>query len=116
PSAPVEIVNLRLRAVGGVPRPALPHEPLGPADPSDAYLDHRRVVLAHGVADVPFYRGERLRPGHEVAGSAVIVQKGTTMFLAEGDVARVDSSFNLVVDVVRVRTSSPPVSWLANRW
>lgn len=101
PSAPVEIVNLRLRAVGGVPRPALPHEPAGPADPSDAYLDHRPMVLAHGIADVPFYRGERLRPGHGIEGPAVIVQKDTTVFLAGGDTARVDGGFNLVVDVMR---------------
>jgi N-methylhydantoinase A len=101
PSAPVEIVNLRLRAVGGVPRPALPHAPLGSADPSDAYLDHRPVVLADGIADVPFYRGERLRPGHGIEGPAVIVQKDTTVFLSEGDVARVDGGFNLVVDVIR---------------
>ncbi|MFQ5593410.1 MAG: hydantoinase/oxoprolinase family protein [Anaerolineae bacterium] len=100
PSDPVEIVNLRLRAVGSVPRPALPREPAGPADPSDAYLDHRPVVLAGGVTDVPFYRGERLRPGYEIDGPAVIVQKDTTVFLAKGDAARVDGGFNLVVDVM----------------
>ncbi|MBS1253338.1 MAG: Acetophenone carboxylase gamma subunit [Anaerolineales bacterium] len=101
PSAPVEIVNLRLRAVGGVPRPALPHEPLGSADSSTAYLDHRPVVLTDGIADVPFYRGERLRPGHEIEGPAIIVQKDTTTFLSTNDDAEVDGGYNLIIDVKR---------------
>jgi N-methylhydantoinase A len=99
PSAPVEIVNLRLRAVGAVAKPALPHEPLGSADPSVAYLGHRRVVLGDGIADVPFYRGDWLRPGQAMVGPAVVVQKDTTVFLARGDEARVDRCYNLVIDV-----------------
>ncbi|HBY93959.1 MAG TPA: 5-oxoprolinase [Chloroflexi bacterium] len=99
PSAPVEIVNLRLRAVGRVPQPVLAEEPCASADPSPAYLTHRPVVLADGVADVPFYRGDTLRPGNVVAGSAVIVQKDTTIFLARGDSAQVDPHANLVISL-----------------
>jgi len=101
PEAPVEIVNLRLRAVGSVPRPSLPHAPPGPADPSEALIDRRPVVLADGVADVPFYHGERLRPGHLLTGPAVIVQKDTTVFLGVGERAGVDGYYNLIIDVGR---------------
>lgn len=99
PSAPIEIVNLRLRVVGRVPHPVLPEEACGAADPAEAFLACRPVVLPGGVAEVPFYHGDALRPGHVVAGPAVVVQKDTTIFLARSDSARVDPRFNLIVDV-----------------
>jgi N-methylhydantoinase A len=98
-SAPVEIVNLRLRAVGAVRPPPLPRAEVGPPDPAQALEGHRSLVTGGGVAQVPFYRGERLRPGHVVTGPAVVVQKDTTIFLGRGDRARVDGGYNLVVEV-----------------
>ena len=101
PDAPVEVVNLRLRAVGEVPRPSLPYAAPGPADPSEARMELRPVVLADGVTDVPFYDGQRLQPGHVLTGPAVIVQEDTTVLLGVGDRARVDGYHNLVIDVGR---------------
>lgn len=101
PSAPVEVVNLRLRAVGAVAPPPLPRAEVGPPDPSAALAGERPVVLGGEVAQVPFYRGERLRPGNAVAGPAVVVQPDTTLFLSHGDHAKVDRFFNLVVEVGR---------------
>jgi N-methylhydantoinase A len=98
-SAPVEVVNLRLRAVGAVRPPPLPRAEVGPPDPAEALESHRPVVIGGDVAQVPFYMGERLRAGHNVTGPAVVVQKDTTIFLDSGDRAQVDGGFNLVVEV-----------------
>jgi len=100
PSAPVEIVNVRLRAVGSVASPPLPEAEIGPPDPSPALSDRRPLVLNDGrIAEVPFYRGERLRPGHVIPGPAIIAQKDTTTFLSPTDRATVDRHYNLIVEV-----------------
>ncbi len=99
PAAPLEIVNLRLRAVGSVPRPALPTAEPGDPAADAAWLGRRPVVLPSGLVDAPLFDGAALRPGHAIAGPAMIVYKDTTVFLATGDRARVDRHFNLVVAV-----------------
>jgi N-methylhydantoinase A len=99
PAAPIEIVNLRLKAVGAVTRPALPAGEAGEADPGQALLARRPLVTEEGLMDAPFYRGEKLRPGHRITGPAVIVQSDTTILLGAGDVAEVDGRFNLVVEI-----------------
>jgi N-methylhydantoinase A len=99
PAAPIEIVNLRLKAVGAVTRPALPAGEAGGADPGQALLARRPLVTEEGLMDAPFYRGEKLRPGHRITGPAVIVQSDTTILLGAGDVAEGDGRFNLVVEI-----------------
>ncbi len=106
PAAPLEIVNLRLRAVGSVARPVLPTAEPGDPDPSAALLGLRTVVLSTGPASVLLYDGAALRPGHAIAGPAIVVYKDTTVFLDAGDRAAVDNTFNLIVAVC---LNPPPV-------
>mgnify|MGYP006281329439 CR=1 FL=1 len=103
PGAPVEVVNLRVRAVGEVRPPPLPDREPGPADPEEALRSTRPVVLgadgAVGRSEVPVYDGEALRPGHEVPGPAVVARSDTTVLLGPGDRARVDRRSNMRVSV-----------------
>jgi N-methylhydantoinase A len=99
PSAPVEIVNIRLRAVGMVAKPELAAFPIGPPDPRQAYLGNRRIIMPDGKCTTAFYDGESLRPGHEISGPAVILKQDTTILLSPGDRARVDRYLNLLVEV-----------------
>ena len=98
PNVPVEIVNLRVRAIGSLSRP-----PLAKAEIEDVVaptpFDHRAVVLSNGVASVPFYRGELLQPGHVIAGPAIIAQPDTTVFVGAGDELTVDGYRNLIITV-----------------
>ncbi|MEZ4769991.1 MAG: hydantoinase/oxoprolinase family protein [Caldilineales bacterium] len=100
PSAALEIVNLRLRAEGAVAKPDLPELPAGNGGQAgEALLFRRPVVTETGVAEVPFYDGHRLRPGHQLAGPAVVVQPDTTVWLGRGDTAAVDRRLCLVIEV-----------------
>ncbi len=105
PSAPVEVVNLRVRVVGEVAAPPLPEEETGPTDPSPAVESRREVVVTtidHERAEpvqVPFYDGAKLHSGHAVSGPAVIVHKDTTVYLSRADHATVDRHLNLVIEV-----------------
>jgi len=98
PGIPIEIVNLRLRAIGHLPRPPLlPLEGKATSDPVP--FDHRSVVLSSGLVMLPFYQGEQLQPGHQITGPAVITQPDTTVFIDSTDELKVDRYRNLIVDV-----------------
>ena len=57
------------------------------------------MVLADGLAVVPFYQGSQLRPGHHITGPAIITQSDTTVYLAADDKLEVDRYRNLVIEV-----------------
>jgi N-methylhydantoinase A len=97
--APIEIVNVRVRAIGRVTPPSLTASPVGPADASSAKGEERPVVLSHGIQAVPHYWGNRLRPGHEVSGPAILVLDDTTVYLGPDDHAKIDAYSNILIDV-----------------
>ncbi len=99
PNAPVEIVNLRLKATGLVPMPQIEALPDVGHDPSAAYLDTRPVVLAQGERPTPFYAGEKLQPGNLIPGPAIILRPDTTILIASQDHASVDASLNLILTI-----------------
>jgi N-methylhydantoinase A len=97
--APIESVNVRVRAIGRVTPPPIPKIPLGPADAASAKWEERPVVLSHGIQMVSHYWGNRLRPGHEVSGPAILVLDDTTVYLGPDDQAKIDAYSNILIDV-----------------
>ncbi len=101
--APVEIVNLRLRAVGEVEPLPLPDREPGPPDPADARRSTRPVIVSGPEGPerrpVPVFDGEALRPGHEVTGPAVIAKSDSTVLVGPSDGARVDRRENLRLEI-----------------
>ncbi len=97
--APIEIVNVRVRAIGRVTPPPIPRHPLGPADSSSAKWKDRPVVLPQGIQAVPHYRGNLLRPGHDIHGPAIVVMDDTTVYLGSTDHATLDVYSNILIDI-----------------
>ena len=98
PAAPVEIVNLRLRAVGAVevpPRPRL--EAAGEAAP--AHLGKRPVVFPQGRLAADLYRAEHLAAGAQLKGPALVLGRDTTVLLVPGDRAVVNPYGDLILEV-----------------
>jgi N-methylhydantoinase A len=95
----LELVNLRVRAVGRTDPPELRAQPLEGESAEAALLDTRLVQFEDGERSTPFYRAEALRPGNVITGPAVVVRADTTVLLGPPDYARVDGYGNLLIEV-----------------
>ena len=97
---PVQLVTFRIEASGLVPKAAFPPQPDGPADASAAVTGRRNVWLpeAGGFVSCPVYDRDRLRPGHRIAGPAVVEQMDATTVILPGMAARVEPYANLILE------------------
>jgi N-methylhydantoinase A len=95
----VEVVNLRLRAVGRAAPPPLHRHALGDQDPFSALIESRQVVFADGPRPTPLYHAEMLHPGNRIEGPAVVVRSDTTVLVGPADTATVDAYDNLIIEV-----------------
>ncbi len=88
----VELVNLRVTAIGVTEKPPLPEVERGPADASDHLKGARPVYLpSEGTfADVPVYDGDAMVFGNCGQGPAIIEQVTTTIFVPPGFAFAVD--------------------------
>jgi N-methylhydantoinase A len=77
----VELVTLRLRAVGRVPVPPVPREPL---EPGPVELARVALVLDGVTTEAPLLARARLRPGVTLAGPALIAEYSATTLVAQG--------------------------------
>jgi len=107
PAEPVEIVNLRLKAIGRADRLAVSAEPVGEAGPAAALVGRKAVCFegsgGHGAQwyDATLYERERLRPGNVITGPAVVFQLDATTVIPPRWRAVVDGYRNLVVELTR---------------
>ncbi|NOY05911.1 MAG: hydantoinase/oxoprolinase family protein, partial [Chlorobi bacterium] len=82
---PIELINVRLRAVGVTEKPAMVEDEYAGEDASAALKGEREVYLPErGTFEtVPVYDGHRTRFGNRIQGPAIIEQVNTTLFLSE---------------------------------
>ncbi len=95
----IEIVNLRVRAVGKTRSIQLPNagEYQESNPPSPAFL--HEVWLDGSRTPIPVYYYEALKSGHELAGPALIVASDTTILIGKQDRLIVDRFQDLLIDV-----------------
>jgi N-methylhydantoinase A len=93
---PVEIVNLRVDALGVFPQPQLPELPRG-GDPGAAITGHQPIALASGRANAPIYDRARLGAGDRIAGPAILTQLDATTLLLPGQTADMHRFGTLVI-------------------
>jgi len=105
PNAPIELVTLRVTAIGTLPKRAagtLADETLSPSGGEGRV---RRVVgsrpvyfRGRGFIDTPIYSRDTLTPGTAFEGPAIIEQSDATPLVAPGFRARVDKAGNLLLE------------------
>ncbi|TPM24644.1 hydantoinase/oxoprolinase family protein [Mesorhizobium sp. B2-3-5] len=95
PDGDVELVNIRLSAIGAGPKLSLPQ-----ADEVDAPANPARRLAVYtglGVETVDLHDRQTLVPGSTFHGPAVVVQEDTTFAIPAGAQARVDRHLNLLL-------------------
>lgn len=97
PSERIEIVNLRLEAVGPMPKPSVPVlEGECTQDASAAVLGSRDLIVAGTCWTAEVYDRSRLKTGNRVQGPAVIEDLTSTVYLPPETEATVDALGNLL--------------------
>jgi N-methylhydantoinase A len=96
PQMPIEIVTLRVDAVGMLP-PVTLHELPDRGAASSAIAGRQHIAFASGVADVPVYDRTRLGRGARFDGPAVVTQLDATTLILPGQSAEVDKYGAIVV-------------------
>ena len=97
PGEPIELVNVRLRAVGRVNKPPLPRTRRTGASPEP--IGERPVLLpdAAGARPVSVYRRDRLTPGASWPGPAIIEELSSTTLVLEHMRFTIDRHDNMVI-------------------
>jgi N-methylhydantoinase A len=93
----VEVVNVRIRATGIVPKPALPRVREGAPNAARAIALVRPIHFSGVVRRTPVYDRGLLRAGNRFAGPAVITEYSGTTLVPPGWSARVDAYENLLL-------------------
>ncbi len=100
PQSAVQLVNLRVTALGEVAKADLPQLPAGTAGlPADAVTGHRPVDFGAGPVRTAVVDRSRLLAGNTLSGPTVIEQLDATTVLPPGSSAVVDPFGNLLIEV-----------------
>jgi N-methylhydantoinase A len=95
PERPVEIVNMRLQAIGRMIKPALTPEAASEQAADGALLGEK--PSPHG-GSMYLYDREKLHPGAYFQGEALVFQFDSTVYIPQGWAVRVDGYRNLIVE------------------
>ncbi|MFW6243853.1 MAG: hypothetical protein ACOC15_01800 [Desulfovibrionales bacterium] len=99
PDSPVEVVNLRLRASGALHKPRLEKLPgRTPKIPEAARLGVRQAVFEGVAVPAALYERDRLLPGNNFQGPAIVVEYSGTTVVPPDFRAEVDDWGNLVLE------------------
>jgi N-methylhydantoinase A len=90
PSVPVEIVNLRVDGFGKIQRPPQPPEPAAVSGVPEAVGKRRVYFDRQGWSEAKIYRRDLLKPGQEIPGPAIVMQRDSTVVILPGQRGRVD--------------------------
>lgn len=101
PEIPLEIINLRVTAVGHVDKTGLYEKPEEGRDCESAYKNSRKVYFEEykKYIDTLVYDRERLKPGNVIEGPAVIEERITTAIVHPNWNARIDGFENIIMEV-----------------
>lgn len=93
------MVSFRLRGTGLLKKPELKSQKKGTADPREAFVEEREVYLykTAETRKVNTFDFERLKPGNEIMGPAIIWTPITTVVVNPGQSALCDEFLNIII-------------------
>jgi N-methylhydantoinase A len=97
PGTSLEVINLRLTALGRTDKPALQEVPAGGNDAGHARKRRRDVFFDGAFQEVDVYDGLALQPGNRLSGPAIVEQPTTTVVVPPGYSLSSDAYGNYVI-------------------
>ncbi len=92
----VEIVNIRVQAVGIIQKPSPEEAELSSQDAKTARIGQKSTTH---YGDIALYQREQMRPGMTIKGTALMFQLDSTIFIPAHWNARIDRYFNLILEI-----------------
>jgi N-methylhydantoinase A len=99
PQTPIELVNIRVRAIGFTSHPMPRFRLSGDSNPVKALIGYREIFLRSQSILIPCYQHDILEPGNVINGPAMIIRPDTTILVDTQDIVNVDCINNLQVRV-----------------
>ena len=99
PNGQIEIVHLRLAAIGHLAELRSPDRTRTTAKPVPYAHRHVHLGTKAGFQAVPIYDGNQLRPGQSLGGPAIIEERNTTILVGPHDRLEIDASDNFLIQV-----------------
>lgn len=114
--APIDLINIRLQAIGATEKAVYPEDRYAGADASQAFKGNRPVYIPEAAKfeDVPIYDGHQFRHGARIRGPALVESVTTAIFVSASYDAVVDRYRSVVVylkgceDLVRSHPHTEP--------
>ena len=80
---PIEIINVRIQAIGVTEKPAFVEDEFSGTDPALALKGERKIVIPESTEQtlVPVYNGHVTRFGYQIPGPAIIEQENTSILV-----------------------------------
>lgn len=95
--SPIEIVNLRCVGIGQVRKVELPKFESGDEDATSAMTEMYQAWFDGKQVDTKIYDRDKLRPGHKIAGPAIVTQKDSTTVILPDHHGKVDGYLNILI-------------------
>ncbi len=93
-----EVVNIRVRFAGSVPKPALPKLSVGSSNPEGAVVDKSNVLFSARKYLTKIYDRGKLQAGNRVSGPAIVTEYSATTAIPPPWTGHVDSYGNLILE------------------
>ncbi len=97
PGRAIEIVTLRLKAVGVVAKPKIAAPASAPANDRAGGIGRRRVYFDASWVEIPVYQRAGIAAGAQIDGPAVIEEMSATTLVHPGQRATADPAGNLII-------------------
>ncbi|WP_300457649.1 hydantoinase/oxoprolinase family protein [Desulfobacula sp.] len=105
----VELVNIRMTAIGTTDKPAFRKESFAGRDASPALKGKRNVFIPSKMnfASIDIYDGNKMGFGNHVSGPVIIEQKNTTIFVPSMFEIECDEYGSFMMTIMHEKTPSP---------
>ncbi len=96
----IEVVNVRLRAKGKLPKPEFKRQEFSTSTISEkACLGEKKVVFDGKEYNTKIFERDYLRPGNKILGPAIVVEYSSTIVIPPDAEGKVDGFGNLIIEV-----------------